>query len=303
MQQITKTSDALTKKVIVNRISDVPGGVSLTVADLAAGAVVLEGTPLSAPSSGKRTICKQAKILATSTTTAIKVEAGIHNFKVGDFIGTAPGGKAYSITEITTASGVDTLTVGTAIDTPVTGAFIYAMTAEAANVDATLALEIAPGTSTGITEDLVAVTLKATMPNQSCYNTVVGTTTEPGNATVTVKSDLLTAPEVVTVAIADNDTALQAASKMRNALHKNANVNLLFDVTGEDVDIIITHKATSVNGATLKNAADVILKTAFTVPSTTQVIYMADAYVRADVIEGCIGSAYLATLDVREVKY
>jgi hypothetical protein len=30
---------------------------------------------------------------------------------------------------------------------------------------------------------------------------------------------------------------------------------------------------------------------------------MADAYLRADVVEDCIGDLYLATLDVKEVKY
>lgn len=190
MIQIVKTSEKLTKKNIINRISDIPGGVSLTLADLVVGSVVLEGTPLSAPSSGKRTVCKQAIILAGSTTTAIKVEELTHNFKVGDFIGTKVGGKAYAITGITNSAGVDTLAVGTAIDTPVAGGFIYEMAAEAAT-----------------------------------------------------------------------------------------------------------------NTSALKNAADVILKTAFQVPASTQVIWIADAYVRADVLEGCIGSEYLATLDVNEIKY
>jgi len=33
------------------------------------------------------------------------------------------------------------------------------------------------------------------------------------------------------------------------------------------------------------------------------VIWLADAQLRADVAEDSIGSAYLATLDVKEVKY
>lgn len=190
MIQITKTSDVLVKKNIINRITDIPGGVSILLSTLVAGSYVLEGTPLSAPSSGKRTVCKQAVILTGSSTTAIKVAELTHNFKVGDFIGTKTAGKAYAITSITNASGVDTLNVGTAIDTPSTGGFIYEMAAEAAS-----------------------------------------------------------------------------------------------------------------NTSALKNVADVILKEAFQVPATTQVIFIADAYLRADVVENCIGSEYLATMDIKVVKY
>lgn len=190
MQQITKTSDKQTKKVIVNRISDVPGGISLDLSNLVAGKTVVEGSALSAPTSGKRSICKQAKVLAGSTPTAINVESASNQFKVGDFIGTKVGGKAYAISAITTLNGVDTIAVGTAIDAPTIGGFVYECAAESA-----------------------------------------------------------------------------------------------------------------LDTSALKNAADAILKEAFDVPSTSQVIYMADAYLRADVLANEIGSEYLATLDVVEVKY
>jgi len=190
MIQIQKTSDTLTKKNIVNRVSYIPGGVSLALTNLVAGNVVPEGTPLTAPSSGLRTICKQAVVLTGSTTTAIQIEEGTHQFKVGDFIGVKTGGKAYAITDISNASGIDTLTVGTAIGTPVVGGFIYEMAAEAA--------------------------------------------------------------------------------------------------------------ATT---SALKNTADVILETAFIAPSVTNIIFMNDALLRADVLQNVIGSEYLATLDVKEVKY
>jgi len=125
MQQITTKSEKLTKKHIIARISDVPGGVSLVMSTLVAGSVVAQATPLSAPASGKRTVSKQAIILAGSSTTAIKVEELTHQFKVGDFIGVKTAGKAYAITSIANASRVDTLTVGTAIDAVTTWAFIY----------------------------------------------------------------------------------------------------------------------------------------------------------------------------------
>ena len=189
MQQITKTSDKLTSKVIVNRISDVPGGVSLNLSTLVAGSVVMEGTPLTAPTDGKRTVCKQAKALADTTVDAVKVTEKEHNFKVGDIIGTKLSGKAYAIDSIDNANGIDTLNVGTSIDLAAEGDFIYEMNEETADSSA------------------------------------------------------------------------------------------------------------------LKNTADVILKEAFEVPSATQVIWIKDAFVRADVKEKYIGSLYLATLDVNEIKY
>lgn len=191
MQQITKTTDLLTLKSIINRISDVPGGVSLVLSNLTPGKVVPEGTPLSAPSSGKRSVCKQAILLATSTTTSLLVDSQTNPFKKGDFVAVKVGGKSYAITAITTAAGIDTMTVGTAIDAVTTGGFVY----EAADEQAS-------------------------------------------------------------------------------------------------------------TGSTLKNKADSILKSAFVVPSATQVIWMADAYMRADVLENTIGALYLANLSgVLEIKY
>jgi hypothetical protein len=192
MQQITKTSEKLTRKVIVNRISDVPGGVSLTLADLIVGNAVYEGTPLSVPANGKRTVCKQAKMLAGCTTTVFRVETGTHHFKVGEYLMQTVGGPAYAITAVAVdpaSAGYDTLTVGTALASAAEGGFLY-------------------------------------------------------------KSS-----------------------------------------------------ATGAAAGALANPADVILKEAFEVPAATQVIWMADAYLRADVNEGYLGSLYLAQLDVREVKY
>jgi len=194
MEQITKSSDALTKKNIINRISDIPGGVSIVLSTLVVGNIVLEGTPLAAPSSGKREICKQAKLLAGSTTTVFRVETGTHHFKTGEYIMQATGGAAYAGTVVVaagTANGItyDTITVGTALESGAEGTFIY----------------------------------------QS--------------------------------------------------------------------------SATGAAAGALSNVADTIIKEPFEVPATTQVIWMADAHLRADVVEATIGALYLATLDVNEVKY
>lgn len=150
----------------------------------------MEGTPVTAPSSKRRTVCKQAKILSGSTTTAIKVDATTSHFKVGDVIGAKTGGKAYDITGITTANGISTIVPSTAIDTVTEGDFIYEMASVTATTSA------------------------------------------------------------------------------------------------------------------LKNTADAILKYAFIAPvASTQAWFQTDAALRADVLEGYVGSLYRATMDVRELKY
>lgn len=191
MQQITTTSDKITKKNVINRISDVPGGVSLTLADLVAGQVVQEAVPLTAPSSGKRTVCKQAVLLTGSTTTVFKVDSQLHNFKVGEYLMQVVGGAAYAITDITdNGDGTTDITVGTALEAATAGIFIY----------------------------------------QS--------------------------------------------------------------------------SATGASAGALSNAAEVILKSGFEVPTLAQVIWIKDAHVRADVYAGVIGPLYLASLPgVIEINY
>ena len=191
MQQIVTTSDKITKKNIINRVSDVPGGVSLTLADLVAGQVVQEAVPLSAPSSGKRTVCKQAVLLAGSTTTVFVVDSQLHNFKVGEYLMQAVGGLAYAIDTITdNGDGTTDIEVGTALESGTAGVFIY----------------------------------------QS--------------------------------------------------------------------------SATGATAGALSNAANVIMKDGFEVPSVAQVIWIKDAQVRADVYAGVIGPLYLASLPgIIEIQY
>jgi len=150
MDAITATTDVSTPINILSRgrTRDIPGGGSIKQSTLISGNVVDMATPVTDPTSGVRTVCKQAVILTGSSNTAVKVTNGKHNFKVGDFIGTKEAGKAYAITGITTANGVDTLNVGTAIDTVTTGGYIYEMAAEAASN--TSALKNVPTAITGV---------------------------------------------------------------------------------------------------------------------------------------------------------
>lgn len=131
------------------KIADIPNGVTVVVADLVNGSVLPDCTAIGADSSGKRSVCKSAKVLAGSTATAIKVDATTNQFKVGDkiFYG-ALNTEHYAITEVATASGVTTLTVGTAIDTPSEGGFIYE-NADVADGATGSALKVSPVAITG----------------------------------------------------------------------------------------------------------------------------------------------------------
>lgn len=136
MKQITTVSDILTKKNIINRISDVPGGVSLDVTALNSGKIVPEASPISAPISGIRHICKQAKLLAGSALNSLKVDASSNHFKVGNFVGSQTGGKAYPITDVSEVDGVATLTLSVGINSAAEGIFIYEMAEQSVTASA-----------------------------------------------------------------------------------------------------------------------------------------------------------------------
>lgn len=102
---------------IVQKVADIPGGVSVDVSDLG-GDVLFESTPLTKPDSetGLAKVVKTAKVVTKVTASAKKIEvAKGHHFNIGDVIGTADNG-GQTITAIDkTATDKDTLTVGTAL--------------------------------------------------------------------------------------------------------------------------------------------------------------------------------------------
>lgn len=138
METITSSTTANSKKNVLHRVSDVPNGASLVLSTLIVGNQVPEASPVSVPASGVRTYCKAGKIETGSTTTAIKILTGDHHFKVGDFLCAKEGGLAYAITGIVSASGIDTITVGTAIDADVDG-WVYEAGAESATTTSAFA--------------------------------------------------------------------------------------------------------------------------------------------------------------------
>ncbi len=120
MQNKQTTQD---RAVIVfdKKLEDVPGGVTVAVADLTQTDLP-PGTPVGKDTNGLYHVVKTAKAQAdaTNTDTGYKVVKG-HNFKVGDFLSTGTGHKAYAITAIdTTNASYDTITVGTTLAVAVT---------------------------------------------------------------------------------------------------------------------------------------------------------------------------------------
>lgn len=131
---VKRRKDVPTKKVILHRVADIPGGVGVKTADLG-GDYLLEGTPLGAAQDGICNVVKYAKVVTAVATdaTAIEVEKG-HHFKVGNFVASGEKTKAYTITAIDkTNASKDVITVGTTLGVAIAvGGFIVEAEAEAA---------------------------------------------------------------------------------------------------------------------------------------------------------------------------
>lgn len=128
--KITSSNTPKFTKYVLTEIADIPGGVSLDTTDLVNGKQVLIGQGVTAPTNGLRKVCKQFTLLASSTTTSLKVDSDKNQAKVGDVIGKV-GGKAYDVTGISTANGIDTITLSTAIDAVSTGDILVQCSATA----------------------------------------------------------------------------------------------------------------------------------------------------------------------------
>lgn len=126
--QIQRRSDSRVIRAFTHKLADIPGGVTVSVADLSQS-ILQEGTPIGKDSNGLFHVVKCAKIAANAAATATTyvVKKG-HNFKVGDVIMLASASKAYAITGITTNasdSANDDITVGTTLGAATAGDAIY----------------------------------------------------------------------------------------------------------------------------------------------------------------------------------
>lgn len=81
---IKRKKDNRVVKCILHRVADIPGGVTVQVANLG-GSALFEGTPLGKGSNGLYVVCKTAQVIteANASATTYEVAKG-HHFKVGD---------------------------------------------------------------------------------------------------------------------------------------------------------------------------------------------------------------------------
>ncbi len=113
--KIERKKDSRVVKCILHRVADIPGGVTVSVADLG-GAGLFEGTPLAVGKDGLYVVVKTAQILtdAAKTDKTYEVAKG-HHFKVGDHFATAEcAGQIISAIDKTDASK-DVITLAEAL--------------------------------------------------------------------------------------------------------------------------------------------------------------------------------------------
>lgn len=121
--KITRSADSRVIKSIVHRLADIPGGVTVSVADLGDAALV-EGTPVALASDGMFHVAKTALIVSDATNVAVAydVAKGSH-FKVGDRFATeGANGQLITAIDKTTNTDKDVITVGTTLGVVITAA-------------------------------------------------------------------------------------------------------------------------------------------------------------------------------------
>lgn len=148
--QVNRRKDVRTPRVLMHRIADIRGGVSVKASELG-GDFLYEGAVLSAADEkGLCHVVKIAQVVAEvgASDKTIKVKKG-HNFAKGDFIMTNVGGVAYDITAIDTEGSktFDTITVSTTLGAISKDGFI--IEAKAKSTDTTSELKYVPQSING----------------------------------------------------------------------------------------------------------------------------------------------------------
>lgn len=113
---VNRRKDTKTPKVLMHKVADIRGGVSVNVSELG-GDYLREGAILSAPVNGICHVVKIAVVVAdvAATDKTIKVEK-FHNFKEGDFVMLDVNSAAVKISSIDDSNkAYDTLTVATVL--------------------------------------------------------------------------------------------------------------------------------------------------------------------------------------------
>lgn len=150
---IKRQKDNRVVKCILHRVADIPGGVTVKVADLGGGSL-FEGTPIGVDSDGLGHVVKTAQIITEAATSATSFDvAKGHHFKVGDRFATADcNGQTITAIDKTDASK-DVITVGTALSTT---AKVNAGTCAFESSGANKTLKYSPKAIAGSNEDVVS---------------------------------------------------------------------------------------------------------------------------------------------------
>lgn len=146
---IKRKKDNRVVKCILHRVADIPGGVTVQVANLG-GSALFEGTPIGKGSNGLYVVCKTAQVIteATEAATTYEVAKG-HHFKVGDRFATAAcNGQTITAIDKTDAAK-DVITVGTTL-----GAKIIAGTCAFESSGANKTLKVTPVAIAGSNYDV-----------------------------------------------------------------------------------------------------------------------------------------------------
>lgn len=146
---IKRKKDNRVVKCILHRVADIPGGVTVSVANLG-GSALFEGTPLGKGSDGLFVVCKTAQVVteANASATTYEVAKG-HHFKVGDRFATAAC-NGQTITAIDKSDPAkDVITVGTTL-----GATVAAGTCAFESSGANKTLKVTPVAIAGSNYDV-----------------------------------------------------------------------------------------------------------------------------------------------------
>lgn len=149
--KIDRKKDNRVVKCILHRVADIPGGVTVSVANLG-GSALFEGTPIGKGSNGLYEVSKTAQIItaAANDATTYEVAKG-HHFKPGDRFATE-GANGQVISTIDKSDPAkDVITVATTL-----GSAITAGTAAFESTGANKTVKVKPIAIAGSNEDVEA---------------------------------------------------------------------------------------------------------------------------------------------------
>lgn len=148
---VTRRKDNRIPRVLMHKIADIRGGVSVDTAELG-GDYLKEGSVLSAPIEGISHVVKVAEVVAEvqASEKTVKVKKG-HNFNVNDFVLIDENAVAAKITKIddATSKEFDTLTISEALGAIALGGAIAEAKEASSEADKKSALKYRPLAITG----------------------------------------------------------------------------------------------------------------------------------------------------------